>query len=153
MKNGTPTPPVKPPGKQAPRRKRANHLPQEFQFFIGGYMGSSHVVELVAGELRYRRAEHAYKFSAETTHSPSREQWDEFWRALDAIGVWHWAPTYVAAGIVDGTHWNLGLSHAGHVLRSGGSNAYPGDAGCSPASAFGQFLAALRTLTGWSQIA
>jgi hypothetical protein len=47
----------------------------------------------------------------------------------------------------------LGLRHAGRVLRSGGSNAYPGDADGSPASAFGQFLAALRTLTGWSQIA
>ncbi|MCU0785358.1 MAG: hypothetical protein MUF81_15155, partial [Verrucomicrobia bacterium] len=82
------------------------------------------------------------------------EQWEEFWRTLDAVGVWSWASHYDNPGICDGTQWSLKLSHAGRHLRSEGSNAFPGAPGpdYSRSCAFAQFLVALRKLTGFSEL-
>ena len=119
-------------------------------------MARCHEVDFVAGQLQCRSAEGAYMFDPTKTRSvsPNREQWDDFWRALEAAGVWNWSRDYADPGVCDGTQWSLLLKHAGRSLRSEGSNAYPGGEGMdfSRSSSFGQFLSALGQLTGLSEL-
>jgi hypothetical protein len=80
--------------------------------------------------------------------------WERFWQDLDRIGLWNWYSDYTDPLVLDGTGWRLEMKHAGREIKTGGDNDYPGADG--PAykheSSFGQFLAALRRLTGVPQI-
>ena len=150
MKHDAADPSPGPVSKRMTSMKSPSYLPTVLRFSIGGYFADCHEVEFVAGSLRCRSAEGAYMFGPETIRNPSREQWEKFWQALEAAGVWSWAPDYADPGICDGTQWSLQLEHAGRTLSSEGSNAFPGadSEDFSPATAFGQFLSALRKLTG-----
>ncbi len=154
MKSDAPYSSPSPVPKAVPGGKRPHYLPQEFQFTIGGFCGPCHEVALVAGHLRCRSAVGACRFGSGTIRRPSREQWEEFWCACDAIGVWNWSRSYDNPGICDGTQWSLKIKHAGHPMRCKGSNAFPGalGPGYSRACPFGRFLSALRKLTGLSEL-
>ena len=84
---------------------------------------------------------------------PTLEQWREFRRELDAIGVWRWRAEYSAPGVADGTQWSLDVAYPDRTIRSQGSNNYPGSApdsfGVSSGSkAFTRYLKAVQRLLG-----
>ncbi len=136
-----------------PRTKRPGHLPTKLHFEIGGFNGECHQFQFHDGQLQYRTAPGAYMWTKETVLNPDLHHWEEFWRAVDAAGVWTWAKEYVEP-ICDGTQWSLTLRYKGRSVHSDGSNAFPGADGpdfpetCS----FEIFLHALRQLSGVSAI-
>ena len=128
--------------------------PIQFQFQIGGYCGESHQIELKRSKLLYRRAPRAYAWKPAVELSPSDGAWALFWQAVEAAGVWRWNDLYENLDVLDGTQWSLKLEHHGNNLTSGGSNAYPGSNApdYSETGEFGQFIKAVRELTGKHEI-
>ena len=107
------------------------------------------------GQLLCRHAPGAYMWQKEPLRcKPSPEQWEQFWAAVNAAGVWNWARDYTNPDVLDGTQWLLKLTHDGGTVRCAGSNAFPGSEGPNfdRAIPFGRFLTALERLTGLSEI-
>ena len=133
-----------------PQSKSVGHLPTKLHFDIGGFNGECHEIQFHKGQLQYCTAEGAYLWTPQTLLNPGRQQWEDFWRDVDAAGVWTWAKEYVNPEVLDGTQWSLAMRHKGRSIRTEGSNAYPGaDSPDLPETgSFAQFLQALRQLSG-----
>lgn len=128
--------------------------PDPLHFGIGGFNGPSWDVELKAGVLVVRETRAGYVDGKETIVTPTPEAWSQFWQTAEIIGVWQWQPEYFDHDILDGTQWELELTHAGRTVKCDGSNAYPGANGPNYGrnTAFARFLKTLRTLTGVTAI-
>ena len=130
--------------------------PAKFKFSIGGYLANCFELEWADPVLKYRQAQGAYMFEprAELALTPTDEAWEEFWLAVEAAGVWQWNRKYDNNNVDDGVQWSLTINHLGKQLSCWGSNAYPGghDTSYSKKSAFGQFIQALKKLTGQKKI-
>jgi hypothetical protein len=85
--------------------------------------------------------------------NPDSIRWEQFWREMDAIGLWKWDAEYWNSSC-DGTYWCLDFRFSGKSLTSNGKNAYPdgGNGNYSSDSAFAHFLSALEKLTGLKDI-
>jgi hypothetical protein len=84
-------------------------------------------------------------------------RWLQFWSDVERLGVWEWKWEYrnETIEILDGEFWHLELEFNGRRLKSEGDNAYPGvpeGEEVTDESAFGQFVLALRRLTGINEI-
>ena len=126
----------------------------ELAFSIhGGENEEGYEVEWKDIVLWYRRRSSAYALEPGIGVSPSPEAWTKFWQALEAAGVWQWNKSYEGFAL-DGTSWSLKLKHQGKTITAKGTNAYPGgeESEFSDACAFGQFIQALRELTGRNDI-
>ena len=119
------------------------HLPEAFSAYIGGAMGRSYHVEYREGRLRYTAYGMHMRKTGDTDITPSRTQWEDFWKALEETEIWRWKAEYNDPDVIDGTHWEVKICHGGNQLHSRGSNAYP-----VPMKEFEGFLAAVRMLTG-----
>ena len=128
---------------------RHRHV-MRLELFIGGYTGPSYSVTWDDGRLEYRTADYGFmEVPAPTIEQPTPKRWQAFWRKLEALGVWDW-PEECEADMraTDGTSWSIHLEYSGRVLRSGGSNAYPGTRDLEPSPEFRKYLAAVRSLLG-----
>ena len=125
-------------------------IPQRFHARIGGFMGSTYEVQLEDGWIEYTRSGGGEK----PRHSrvrPTMEQWGEFRRELDAIGVWRWRAQYANPGVADGTQWLLDVAYPDKAIISSGSNDYPGTTADSSgvpygSKAFNRYLKAVQRL-------
>jgi hypothetical protein len=87
---------------------------------------------------------------------PTPEQWREFWKSMDEVGLWTWRPNYREPMIFDGHHWGVMAVHGGRSIQSMGANLYPGQTPAKTGSearleispAFVKYLAAVRKLIG-----
>lgn len=127
--------------------------PEAFEFFIGGYTGSSHQVAWDGAELRYERLGYGFvPEEIEVDDAPTRPapDWGAFRAAVDRLGVWAWAESYEPERpILDGTQWSLTLRWGDRSVATGGSNAFPGvGATESGSNTFRAFLRSVRNLTG-----
>ena len=90
------------------------------------------------------------------TIKPSPEQWREFWKSMDEVGLWSWKPVYEDFHLMDGTHWSVQATHDGRSVRSRGRIYFPGqDTPDKPGEIrndsgplFEKYLAAVRKLIG-----
>jgi hypothetical protein len=118
---------------------------------IGGF-GNSYKVELRDGLVWYT----ATARNGETKLvkiTPTPEQWEEFWKAMETQQVWQWLTEYANTRVSDGTQWTLNLRHGTHQLTTLGSNNYPGKDGEPNAKPeqtkeFKNYLAAIKKLLG-----
>jgi len=127
-------------------------IPQRFHVRIGGFMGRSYEVQLQDGSLRYTTFGRGLS-SEPVEIRPTMEQWREFRRELDAIGVWRWRAEYSAPGVADGTQWSLDVAYADRAVKTKGSHHYPegnpDSFGVSSGSkAFTRYLKAVQQLLG-----
>jgi hypothetical protein len=74
--------------------------------------------------VRYRSFDRDAVLSVETLE-PTDQQWVDFLRVLDSLGVWGWSPEYHDPGVVDGTSWSVEISSGERSLASRGSNRFP----------------------------
>jgi len=130
----------------------SNAVPERFHTRIGGFMGHTYEVELKDGCLQYATFGRG-KQSDEARVCPTIEQWKEFRRELDSIGVWRWRAQYSTPGVVDGTQWSLDATYPDRGVKSQGSNNYPGDTADSfgvpsGSKAFTRYLKAVQRLLG-----
>ena len=71
---------------------------------------------------------------------------------MDTVKVWNWRKRYVDLDVLDGTSWEVIIEYDGRLIKSSGSNGYPGEADADQKRgisqrAFPQFCAAVRHLT------
>lgn len=100
-------------------------IPQRFNARVGGFMGYSYEVQLQDGRIQYSRFGGGHK-SKHVRMRPTIEQWRQFRRELDAIGVWRWRAQYSTPGVSDGTQWSLDITYPDRAVRTQGNNDYPG---------------------------
>jgi hypothetical protein len=127
-------------------------IPQRFHVRIGGFMGHTYEVQLQDGCLKYETFGRGHQAEPAVVR-PTLEQWKEFRRELDAIGVWRWQAQYEKPGVVDGTQWSLEVSYPDQAVKTQGSNNYPGDTPDSlgvpsGGKAFTRYLKAIQRLLG-----
>jgi hypothetical protein len=60
---------------------------------------------------------------------PTVDEWENFWKKMDKIGVWDWIESYSPqhSFFDDGTTWNLKIEVGTRKFECSGLNAYPGD--------------------------
>lgn len=120
-----------------------SNAPEQFEAFIGGFLGGSYKVTLEDGYVVYRFAPTMGSLADAKPLfiRPTHEQWQMFYQALDENKVWHWQEDYGSQGH-DGTMWNVKLRTKDKTLSSRGHNLYP------PTIEFNAFLKAISDLTG-----
>ena len=131
-------------------------MPKKFSAIIGGFLGSTHSVELRDGALRYIEKKPTSAGNgtlSSATFTPTLEQWQEFRKSLDELNVWQWHSDYPSGGVKDGTQWSLEIAYTDHVLKSHGDNNYPDASGKpngkpEPTKDFSRYLAAIKKLIG-----
>ena len=127
-------------------------VPQQFHARVGGFMGYSYEVRLQDGGLDYAKVGGGQK-PEHARVRPTTEQWKEFRRELDAIGVWRWRAQYSSPGVSDGTQWTLDVIYPDKAVRAQGNNDYPGatpDPSGVPSGSkiFTRYLKAVQRLLG-----
>ncbi len=117
-------------------------------FYIGGFGGGYERIIWQNNKLHHQFFERNFydddkpdKVLNVTT--PSTNDWEEFWKAVDALKVWGWKKDYYNEGIDDGVQWKLRIKKEGKRGRKiFGSNAYP-----EPRGTFNSFIKALNKLS------
>lgn len=127
-------------------------IPERFHTRIGGFMGHTYEVQLQDNRLQYSTSGGGDK-SRQVWVRPTMEQWREFGRELDAIGVWRWRAQYSKPGVNDDTQWSIEVTYPDRAIKSDGNNAYPGAAPDSAgvpsgSKAFARYLKAVQRLLG-----
>jgi hypothetical protein len=130
-------------------------IPEKFSVVIGGFFGSTYVVELRDGALHYteRKQTNVGPGSFSSTVTPTPQQWEEFRKSIDQLNIWQWRADYPSHGVEDGTQWSLEIAYADHALKTHGDNNYP-DATGKPngephsTKTFDRYLAAVKKLIG-----
>jgi hypothetical protein len=115
-------------------------------------MGYTYEVQLQEGGLQYTRLGGGQK-PRHVRVRPTIEQWREFRRELDGIGVWRWRAHYSSPGVSDGTQWTLDVVYPDRAVSAQGNNDYPAatpDASgvSSGSKAFTRYLKAVQRLLG-----
>jgi hypothetical protein len=113
-------------GISQPETKLPDYFPATLRFVLVRGDGSGCIIEFKAGQLRYGYSQWIAACEPKALPSLSADQWERFWAAVNAAGVWHWAPAYEAAAVAAGKFWTLELSPAGRFVHSYGCSAYPG---------------------------
>jgi hypothetical protein len=97
----------------------------ELDASIGGFTGDSFRVLLDGETLVHEHLGYGYQPQERRTLQPSTEKWEEFWAAVDEVGVWTWEPRYADESILDGTGWSIRFARGTHQVNSQGTNAAP----------------------------
>jgi hypothetical protein len=138
---------------------RSVSIPQMLSVSIGGHFGPSYSVELENGSLTYNHSRPVQQFppkwdSRSEQIQPSDDRWQAFRRELDRLNVWRWQPKYFEP-ICDGTGWSAEIVYSDTVIRSHGSNCFPGKDGArisivdrTKDDAFDKFCSAVSCLIG-----
>jgi hypothetical protein len=126
-------------------------LPSRLEFHVSGSpFAPAYQLSWRAGKLLYEALVADAPAPPDEEHTwelyvPSPEQWRGFWAAVERVGVWNWAPEYLAAH-GDGTAWRLEMHHGERGVTCSGHGAYPGSPDSTPSVAFRDFLRALGLL-------
>lgn len=92
----------------------------------GGFTG--YRITLEKGKFVYRVLD-GNRVKTKILDYPEEDQWNEFWRKLNNIGLWNWRREYCIADpaivIDDGGKWVVTIEHGKHAITSTGQNAYP----------------------------
>lgn len=134
-------------------------IPERLSISIGGHFGPSYSVEVKNNSLTYSHSKPVQQFPPEwdsesETIRPTEDQWQVFRKRLDELNVWHWEPEYFEP-VCDGTGWTAEIVYSDKVVRSHGSNCFPGPIG-EPVSivdrtdgdTFDRFCRAVSALVG-----
>ena len=119
-------------------------------FSIGGFFGGYERIIWQDNKLQHQFFEQTFYEDEEVKPDkvlnvalPSTNDWEEFWKAIDALKVWGWKKEYYNEDIKDGTQWGLRIKKQGKRGRKiFGSNAYP-----EPKGTFNSFIKALNKLS------
>ncbi len=134
-------------------------LPDELEFLVKRPEGRSYYFELNGQTLLWYH-ESISGLEPIPVH-PSEDRWEEFWRRMDALGIWHWAGrTHRAAPPVsipappsepptdEVRSWRLKLTGRGRVLcysSAAGASSIPIGA---TAEEFAELVEAIHVLVG-----
>lgn len=115
-------------------------IPTRLTITIGGFHGPHYEVRLERGRLRVRLED------VMLTVTPSAQEWEAFWAAMEQIGVWRWQHVYDDGQTLDGCQWKIDLRNGEQSVKCFGSNKFPGSDDRETAKPFQSFLAAVSAL-------
>ena len=140
---------------QALTQRRQPDTPAALEIYHGGFGGSSYGAWWNGEQVVYESFGESYSAIEQTHVSPSPAQWQRFWRTVDHLHIWDWAPRYEPGerfepnGVVrDGVYWSITLEHAGRRLESSGDGAGPDSMELDESPGFLGLLDALSRLLG-----
>ena len=107
---------------QAPPKQTAQQ-PAKFEASFNQFRGNWTIVKRDGAKLQIETAVEAK--AKNSTVTPSPEDWQAFWKEMDAINIWKWEKEYIDKDIVDGQSWNLKFEYRGNKIESSGSNRFP----------------------------
>ncbi len=129
-------------------------IPMKLRASIGGFLGTSHSIELNNGGLIYTTLDFGWE-NPESMHiRPTESQWRKFRIELDDLKIWQWQTEYPNNGVRDGTQWSLEIEYGDKHLITGGDNNYPCADGSPnnqsepPTLTFVRYLKAVEELLG-----
>jgi hypothetical protein len=132
-------------GAVAPRqRKNASEhspIPEKMIVRVGGWVyyprdggkpepmhrGAVYSVELRGKNLHYSVIKSGSDLNVEKVITPTREQWEAFWKEAENARLWSWSDKYYNYNVHDGTHWLVEISYQGRSIKSSGANSYPSE--------------------------
>ena len=100
-----------------------------FDFFFGGFLGESYALRFQDGVLLYQAYQDHYELRLTETINPDDKAWRLFKAAIDKIFFQSWQQEYVDPGYCDGTRWSVEIEYPDLIVKSAGSNSYPGKNG------------------------
>jgi len=131
------------------------HLPEVFEIFIGSSRRDSYGAWWDGGVVIYESFGPDFNGCEQLVLTPSRAQWERFWRSVDEIGVWQWETRYRQVGRFEpdglggtATQWSVALAHEGRKASSSGNGAGPGSADLDESLDFAALLEAVSRLLG-----
>jgi len=101
------------------------YIPSKLKLFIGGYMGSSYLVELRDDKLIYSEFVELDKLCGEKEISLTEDSWINFRCSIDDLEIWSWEERYPNPGMMDGTMWSVVIEYKDNKINSRGDNNYP----------------------------
>ena len=129
-----------------------NYKPNKFAISIGGFIGPCYSLMLKDEVLLYQVYQAGYEVKAEERINPQEASWMQFRTAIDKLDLWSWQAEYADPGVLDGTYWSVEIEFADKMVKSEGSNCYPGEGGkpneYEKGKSFKKFLGAVRKLIG-----
>ena len=102
-----------------------NYFPKKFNVFVGGFFGPSYNAEINGASLTYKVYKSGNSLKETKEINPSPEEWKEFWKVCNRIGLWNWQPRYENPDILDGFSWGIVIEFDDKKLDSSGSNDGP----------------------------
>jgi hypothetical protein len=128
----------------------AQEKPDRLSIRLGGFDGPSYELALSNDVLWYKSGDYVYQLESKDAEKivPSDEEWQQFRKTLDNLGVWSWQTNYMNYDVLDGTQWGVTIAYSNRMLATEGSNGYPGSKNETPSKAFEEFLGAVERLLG-----
>jgi hypothetical protein len=136
-------------------QESSTHLPEVFEIFIGSSRGDSYGAWWDGNAVIYESFGPDFGGCEQIVLTPTRAQWERFWRSVEEIGVWAWAERYrqddrfepdQSAGTA--AQWSVALAHGARRASSSGSGAGPGSADLDDSDGFAALSAAISRLLG-----
>ena len=115
--------------------------PQALEIKLAGYRPVNYRIAWTGTRLLY--VQEVRSGGERTTPiRPSSGAWGRFWRALERVEAWSWAPEYrpAASAPTEGLQWQVRIRWNGHTVSSQGIGRTP--------QRFGDVLEALSELLG-----
>ena len=127
--------------------------PRKFSASIGGFPGGECSVTLKQDGVEYNSGRWFETDYGIKKVSPTAEDWLALKIVLDQVDVWSWAKYYDNHDALDGTQWEFECKWGGQTIKTGGSNAYPGDVDArqpttEESKRFQRFVAAISRFVG-----
>lgn len=124
-------------------------LPEEsinyLNFFLGGFFASNYEVFYIDNSIFYNQSDFLLLKDYQVA-LPTIDSVTEFIQTINAIHAWEWEPVYETE-MYDGIQWSLELELAnGRLLKSYGSNAFPGSNSIHMSADFKKLLHAICKL-------
>jgi hypothetical protein len=108
--------------------------------------GFSYSVELRGKDLRYSAVRAPSKPNVERVVTPTKEQWEAFWKEVEKAKVWEWSGNYYNHDVTDGTIWLVEISYRGRSIKVNGSNSYPSEGDVSKSNRSPEYSPPFETL-------
>ena len=133
--------------------KYNENIPKVFEISYGACLGPLKYFSLkIDGKIL--RIPELLLFPGPNEIIPTDEEWKDFWKKMDQLGIWKWLKEYSPqyTYVSDGYYWKVNMELGDKKIESSGFNAYPGDNGeivdMSMTRSFKIFLDAVEILTG-----
>jgi HEAT repeat protein len=102
----------------------------ELSYGVGGLTSGSVSVrwDPARSRMAYESTERARAKAGEIEaweRQPSAEEWDRFWKAMDAADVWRLKASYETEIVLDCGHWRLFLRHGTRSVGAQGCSEFP----------------------------
>ena len=97
----------------------------KFHYWTDSFFGGQIKLNLKRGIITVEINRMGSSNSSVVSHTPTKEEWEEFVTSLDILKVWEWDKNYNDDHVCDGASWSLTIHTNVLKLESGGYGKHP----------------------------